>query len=143
MTNNILGKSLINTPYKTIFWTFELQKNHIKPYKCTFRSHILPYKWQKLTIFYHISDPWGGVATLEKSDFFLYIQCAPKKQISEKIGFLIQTFLFLQFLTDFDHPDTNRKVFFSSCYFSRKKNVTRLFIFIKCACSLLNQMLPG
>ena len=69
-----------------------------------------------------------------KVRFFIYIQCAPKKQISEKTGFLIQIFLFLQFLTDFDHPDTNRKVRFSSCYFSREKIffVTRLFIFIKC-----------
>ena len=70
-----------------------------------------------------------------KVRFFLFIyRVHQKKQITEKIGFLIQLFLFLQFLTDFDHPGTNRKVFLSSCYFSREKIffVTRLFIFIKC-----------
>ena len=61
----------------------------------------------------------------KKSQIFsLYTVCT-KKQIPEKISFLIQMFLFLQFLTDFDHPGTNRKVFISSCYFSRDKNIFR------------------
>ena len=42
-----------------------------------------------------------------------------------KIRFVLQIVLFPQFLTDFDHPDTNRKVFLSSCYFSREKNIFR------------------